>query len=203
MESPNWNEIYLQLYAFADYLLKMHKWFRGKQTDSYLGGRQPHDYVLDAIEYHLRNPDKYDPSKRTLVSYLKKHLIRRSISNDSRKAENIKTSEFLNVSHSSDPEDDDLLESFLPYVQAEFVQQMDFDTIMRDIDQAIQSDPVALKIFEGIGKENLKRREIIEIHEMTEETYDNGMKRLKTILKQTVKKYEIEEPKRVRKKATG
>jgi DNA-directed RNA polymerase specialized sigma24 family protein len=203
METHNWDKIYLQLYAFADYLLKMHEWFRGAFTDSYLEGRQPHDYVNDAIEYHLRNPEKFDPAKRTLVSYLKRHLIRRAISNDSKRAENVKTANVLYLSQDSDEESEELIEAFLPHNPAVVDQQIDFDMIMRDIEQAVQSDEVAKKIFDGLGREDIKRREIIKIHNMPEEVYDNGMKRLKTILKQTVKKYEIEEPKRVRKRAIG
>jgi len=62
MEPINWEDIYVQLYAYTDKLLKAYTWFRKDQTDSYLKGKQIHDYVAGAIENFLREPDKYDPS---------------------------------------------------------------------------------------------------------------------------------------------
>ena len=200
MESINWDKIYLQLYAYADQLLKVHTWFRGKKTDSYLEGRQPHDYVIDAIEKHLKEPEKYDPQKRSLENYLKLHIIRTAIGNDSKKTENKLSSDLFANGKNDEDADNDFLDAILPYTKGIFDQQIDFQMIMDDIGNSIQSDPIALKIFEGSCRENMKRVKVMENYNLSNTEFDNGMKRLKSTLRQTAKKYNISEPQNVKKK---
>jgi hypothetical protein len=191
MDAIEWEKIYLQLYAYADQLLKAHRWFRGKNTDSYLEGRQPHDYVMDAIEKYLNEPEKYDPShNRSLVNYLKLHLIRSAVGNDSKKVENIVSSNIFNKQESEN-EDDVFLDAMLPCFNDYFDQQIDLTNILNDVFNSIKEDTLVLKIFEGCCRNRLKRREVIEEYKMTEAEYDNGFKRLRTILKNTAKKFEL------------
>jgi hypothetical protein len=195
---PDWQEIYLQLYAFADQLLKHYTWFRGKKTDSFLMGKQPHDYAIDAIEKYLIDPEKYDSTKRSLAGYLKKHILRHVVFNDAVSLEN-KTSKQAPFTN-PDRSDEDFVDLLLKHPDAGLDSEMDFDKIMAEIEAGVKDDPMASLIFEGTGRNGLKRRQIIEENNITDIDYDNGMKRLKTVLKQVIKKYEINEPKRVKKK---
>ena len=43
----DWEAVYLQLYAYADALLKTKQWFRGEDTSSFLKGKQIHDYFSE------------------------------------------------------------------------------------------------------------------------------------------------------------
>lgn len=200
MESINWDKIYLQLYAYADQLLKAHTWFRGKKTDSYLEGRQAHDYVMDAIEKHLKGPEKYDPQKRSLANYLKLHILRTAIGNDSKKTENKISSNVFANARTDDDDDNDFLDAILPYTKGLFDQQMDLQMIMDDIGNLIQSDPIVFKIFEGRCRENMERIKVMENYNLSNTEFDNGMKRLKTILRRIAKKYSISEPQKVKRK---
>src|ERR1700744_6202794 len=105
MEAIKWEDIYVQLYAYTDHLLKAYSWFR-KDADSYLKGKQVHDYINDAIEKYLLEPEKYDPSSgRSLVTYLKWHIIRTSVGNDVRSQEN-KTSSIIEFGRNYEDNDD-------------------------------------------------------------------------------------------------
>src|SRR5665213_911546 len=107
MDAINWDDLYLQLYAYTDHLLKARSWFRKDKTDSYLKGKQVHDYIQDAIEKYLLEPEKYDPSSgRSLVTYLKWHIIRSAVGNDVRSPENQTSSDILS-SDSTESNDED------------------------------------------------------------------------------------------------
>jgi len=191
MDTINWDELYLQLFAYADSLLKAKTWFRKGKTDSYLEGKQVHDYVSAAIERFLSEPQKYDPTKRSLVGYLKIHIIRSLISNDVNKVENTTTADLEFYIDQDDDKSSDNLEALLPYADAYYDQQIDHDKVLTDIRNEIQSDEIVKKIFEAHCLNGLLRREILIEYNMDAAAFDNGMKRLKTVLKKTAKKYDL------------
>jgi len=194
MEPINWEDIYVQLYAYTDQLLKAYSWFRKGKTDSYLKGKQVHDYVAEAIEKYLRAPEKYDPSSgRSLVTYLKWHIIRSSVGNDVRSPENVTSSTLLSADDSVDDDDHFCnIEAFLPFVAASFDQQADYKKILTDIEHELQDDEMAKLIFEEVRCNGMDRRDVIKKHEVTDKDFDNGMKRMKTILKKIAKRYSYE-----------
>jgi len=193
MEPINWENIYVKLYAYTDQLLKAYSWFR-KGSDSYLQGKQVHDYVAEAIEKYLRSPEKYDPSSgRSLVTYLKWHIIRSSVGNDVRSAENITSSAIL--SNNDSGEDGDpfcTIEALLPFVEAGFDQQIDYKKVLTDIENELQNDEVAKMIFEEVRCNGMDRRDVIKKYEVTDKDFDNGMKRMKTVLRKIAKRYSYE-----------
>lgn len=199
---PDWQKIYLLLYAFADQLLKNYSWFRGKNAESSIGGKQPHDYAADVIEMYLLAPEKYDSSKMSLVGYLKKHILRRAVFNDAVSSEN-RTTKKLPSPGKDDDNDQSLIDLLFSRSDSTFDQVMDFDKIMAEIEEGVKEDRIASLIFEGTGRDGLKRREIMEQKCISDTDYDNGMKRLKTVLRQVIRKYEINEPKRIKKKETN
>lgn len=191
MDTINWDELYLQLFAYTDSLLKANTWFRKGKIDSYLEGKQVHDYVSAAIEKFLSEPHKYDSTKRSLVGYLKVHIIRSLVSNDVNKAENKTTSDLEFMHNDEDDEAFNSMEALLPYADAYFDQQIDHDQILNDIKDEIKSDEIVKKIFEAHCQNGLLRREILMEYNMDANAFDNGMKRLKTVLKKTAKKYDL------------
>ncbi|AZI24163.1 hypothetical protein EA772_01925 [Pedobacter sp. G11] len=191
MDTINWDELYLQLFAYTDSLLKANTWFRKGKIDSFLEGKQVHDYVSAAIEKFLSEPYKYDPAKRSLVGYLKVHIIRSLVSNDVNKAENKTTSDLDFINNDEDGDELNIMEALLPYVDAYFDQQIDHDKILNDIKEEIKSDEIVKKIFEAHCQNGLLRREILMEYNMDANAFDNGMKRLKTVLKKTAKKYDL------------
>lgn len=194
MEPINWEDIYVQLFAFTDQLLKAFSWFRKGKTDSYLKGKQVHDYVAEAIEKYLREPEKYDPSSgRSLVNYLKWHIIRTSVGNDVRSPEN-KTSSTL-LAGSDFDEDDDIysnVEAFLPFVTASFDQNADYKQIIEDIENELRGDEMAKLIFEEVRCNGMDRRDVIKKYDVRGTDFDNGMKRMKTVLRKIAKRYSYE-----------
>jgi len=192
MEPINWEDIYVQLYAYTYHLLKAYSWFR-KDTDSYLKGKQVHDYINDAIEKYLSEPEKYDPSSgRSLVTYLKWHIIRTSVGNDVRSQEN-KTTSVIESDGNSEDDNDPLYnsEAFLPFVQATFDKNLDYKNILADIETELKNDELAKLIFNEVRCNGFDRRDVIKYHGISEKDFDNGMKRMKTVLKIIVKRYNL------------
>lgn len=82
------------------------------------------------------------------------------------------------------------LDSMLPYVAALFDQQLDYDMIVTHIENEVKGDADVENIYIGISA-GLKRREIIEEFDMSAKGFDNGQRRLNTILKNTVLKFSL------------
>lgn len=194
METINWNDLYIQLYAYTDQLLKNYTWFRKRKTDSYLKGKQIHDYIADAIEKYLLEPEKYDAtSGRSILTYLKWHIIRTTIGNDVRSAENKTTVDTLSGPHSDDDNDDkSYIDKFLPFISAHFDDEIDYKTIIKEIERELENDVTAKLIFEEVRCNGNDRRDVIKEHKISEKDFDNGMKRLKTVLKNIAKQFNYE-----------
>ncbi|MEI6265822.1 MAG: hypothetical protein WCP74_12005 [Sphingobacteriia bacterium] len=194
MEQPNWENIYVKLYAYADQLLKAHSWFRGKGTNSFLQGKQPHDYVAQAIESYLSSPEKYDPSSgRSLCNYLKYHIIRRLISNDAKSLENRSTIQGIDDFQSNNDSENNLsnLESILPIFETFFDQEIDYNHILNEVKKQLKNDSITSLIFDEVRCKGLNRRELIKEHKLQDSEFDNAMKRLNRILKEIAKKYHL------------
>ncbi len=193
MDSINWDDLYLQLYAYTDHLLKARSWFRKDKTDSYLKGKQVHDYIQDAFEKYLLEPEKYDPSSgRSLVTYLKWHIIRSAVGNDVRSPENQTSSDILSSDGVEDEEDSfKNIDALLPFVAAYFGDELDYKDIVKDVEEELEQDEIAKIIFKEVRCQNVDRRVVIRQYKMKESEFDNGMKRLKTVLKRVAKKYEL------------
>jgi hypothetical protein len=82
LEAADWDQIGRELTAFAQALLNTHTW-RTRNTVDVAGGREARDFVQDAIE----KMSGFDADRGELLPYLK-FLVRRSISNLSKSAEN-------------------------------------------------------------------------------------------------------------------
>ena len=193
MDTINWDELYLQLFAYTDTLLKANTWFRKGKIDSYLEGKQVHDYVAAAIEKYLSEPHKFDPKKRSLVGYLKIHIIRSLVWNDVNKQENKTTADLEFYIDQDDDDSVSTIEAIMPYANVYFDQQIDHDRILNDIKEEIKTDEIVKKIFEAHCQNGMLRREILIEYNMDANVFDNGMKRLRTVLKKKKKKYDLKQ----------
>jgi hypothetical protein len=191
MEAPDWDKIYLQLFTYARQLLKVHHWFRGPNCESTIAGKEAHDYVIDAIEKYLKEPEKFDPTRgRSLLNYLKLHIIKQSISNDSKSLEN-RTSSNTDQFKGGEDDDENFVVSVLPHFEAHFGDEIDLKQILNKVSLEVRKDAILSKIFDGASKNVMKRREIIKEYDLSETEYDNGFKRLTTILKRIAKKFDL------------
>jgi len=191
--NAEWEEILLRLQSYTRKLVKEKSWFRGDGTATFLSGKEIDDYVFEAIGRHLKNPEKHDPSKRSLIEYLKKHVIRSLVSNDLVSAENKTSSNLFAYENENEDEDDSapFLDFILPHAEVFFDQEIDFKEIMCYIESEVKGDTIVENIFLGISGYGLKRAEIMEEFNMTPVEFDNGMRRLITIRGKAAKKYDI------------
>lgn len=193
-DSIKWEEIYPSLYAFTYKLVKDLEWFRGEKTKTFVSGKTVDDYVGEAICRYLENPKKYNPDSGTFLNYLKLNLIRSLVSNDVRLEENKVTANIFATADEKIDEGEDsesYLDSILPYAEALFDEQIDYEKIMKEIEVEIEGDAIVESIFLGVRLYGMKRREVINELSITPSEYDNGMRRLTTILNKVAKKYNI------------
>ena len=192
MEEKELEDLYDKLYVYTDYLVKQKKWFRQGNSDTFLKGKEVHDYVSEAIEKYLTNPEKYDSSTgRSLLNYLKLHVIRTLVGNDSRSPENKTTKDVFAISDDLDENESTYLDKVLPFLDAFFPDEIDYHSIMAHVENEVQGDQDVENIFMGLCLYDLKRRDIIKEFGMTEVQYNNGLRRLKTILKNTALQFNL------------
>jgi hypothetical protein len=189
----DWEEIILRLQTFTRSLANGKGWFRGEETTIYLRGKEIDDYVFDAIGIYLRNPEKFDPNKGSLIKYLCYSIIRNLVRNDLVSAENRTTNDVFAYQNEGEDEDDSspYLDAILPHAEVFFDQEIDFTEVMSYIEAETKGDSVVENIYLGISGYGLKRAEIIKEFNMTPVEYDNGMRRLITIRNKAAKKYGI------------
>lgn len=184
----DWEDILLRLTAYTRSFANRKHWFRGESTYTFLQGKEVKDYVYDSILHYLSAKEKYDPSKGTLLDYLKYNLVRSLVNIDSNKKENRITIDInLFTGHSDDEQDDtgSYLDRIGPCTEALFADEIDYPAIKEYIENEIRSDQVAENIFLGIFIYGLPRRQIIEEFSMTAEEYNNGKRRLDTVITRT------------------
>lgn len=192
ISDQEWKHIYLKLTAYVHHLLNMYTWYRRTDDGAVVGGQQPEDYVSEAITRLWEAPEKFDETKRSLVAYLKLHILRNLVRNDARSAENRTSDDRFSRSTSPGGQIDySQFEDLIPGISASIDQEMDFGLIIADLKREIGQDEVALAIFEGLCEGGKDRRNIILEQNWTDAVYDNGMKRLTRIQRRIIKKYQI------------
>jgi hypothetical protein len=179
----DWEEIIVRLTAFTRSWVRGKPWFRGENTTTFLMGKETEDYVFAAIGRYLEQPDKFDSQKGELLEYLKYNLVRSFIANDLRKKENNQTDDIFADNDEDDEEgSSSYSERVLPYTAALFPDDIDYNAIKEYIEKEVQGDAVAENIFLGIYTYGMKRMEVIEEFTMTAVAFDNGMRRLNTVI---------------------
>ncbi len=146
---------------------------------------------MEAITWHLENPEKYDPSRGTFIKYLKYNILRRMIHNDATSKENRKTRDVFGekIKDGNDPSDH--YDSILPSIEEYFEDNIDYDTIMKAVEKKCENDDIAYKIFYEVCLCGGKRREVCREQKMAEKEYDNGIRRLNTILEEIAIQFQL------------
>ena len=196
IDDIDWEEIIYQMQGFFRSYFKDAPWFRGVGADTFLMGKTKDDYIYEAIGRYLENPAGYDPGKGTLIHYLEYNLLRSLVSNDLRKKENQTTRDVYGriLDHDADDDSTAYYDRLLPISEALFDDEIDYDTVMTEIESEVKKDTDCENIFLGLNVEGMKRADIIKEFGMTEGQYNNGWRRLKTILRDIALKYRIDKP---------
>jgi hypothetical protein len=194
-DDHQWEEIIVQMQAFCRSFAHGKPWFRGPHTDIFLMGKTINDYVYEAIGRYLEKPEGYDPKKGTLIHYLEYYLLRSLVSNDLARKENKTSRDVYSriLVHDADDHSIAYQDRLLPFTEALFDDEIDYTTILPHIEAAVKKDKVCEEIFLGLT-DGMKRAEIIDVFGMTAKDYDNGNKRLKTILRDIAERYDIQKP---------
>jgi len=179
-----WKDIIIRLTAFTRSWVRGKPWFRGEKTTTFLMGKEVEDYVFAAIGRYLEHPEKFDPEQGELLEYLKYNLVRSFIANDLRKKENNLTDDIFAEDNGEEDEENasSYSERLLPYTDALFPDDIDYNAIKEYIEKEVQGDVDAENIFLGIYTYGMKRRKVIEEFTMTADVYDNAMRRLTTVI---------------------
>ena len=187
IDDIDWKEMILRLTAFAVAFAKERSWFRGKETDTFLAGKKAEDYAMEAIARFIEAPEKYNPDERSLFSYLTMHLVRGLISNDVTKAENKDCFPLSSGGNSNGDKEDEIthVEKLMPYVEPLFADNIDYEAVKAYIESKIQGDKDVEYVFMGIYSFYLKRNDILKEFNLTAGAYNNAMRRLDTVLRQT------------------
>lgn len=198
IEEIDWEQILIPLEAYALSFAKKQSWFRGSDTSVFLEGKEIRDYVYEGIGRFIENPEKFDQSKGTLLNYLKYNLVRSLISNDVNKSEN-KLSKDIFTQLMVDDESDNTtsyLDRVMPFVNALFDEEIDYVEIIAEIEQQIKGDKIPEEIFIGLNAYGLKRSEIMDEFKMSSKDFDNGMKRLQTVLRGVALRFNLKKGKK-------
>ncbi len=190
----DWEEVIVSLQAFTRSWVYGKGWFRGGKTSTFMKGKEITDYVSDAIEKYLRNPEKHNISKGSLLDYVKYNLIRSMVSNDLVSAENQTSSDVFAIGDKKKHEEEDsesYLDSILPYAECFFDQEIDYSGIMTEIESEISKDKMAEEIYIGERCYGLKRAQIMEEFNMNAKDFDNSKRRMQTILNNVARKYDL------------
>jgi hypothetical protein len=192
--SPEGKQLIKNLYAYAWEL------YKGLYQSEVNGrGKSYKDYVIQALENRLRETDGYDPLKGPLEYYLKYHIIRRALYNDlppAVKKEYMEWREKAKVSEAPlilpEPvEVQEMPDEELPFFT---LSEGDRATLFAEIERLIGNDDVVKRIYVAIAHNSFNfgdRAEICEAYHMTKNEFDNGRRRLKTILRNAFKNLKL------------
>ena len=175
-----WVEVINRLNAFAEDQISLYNWFRGK--DALPQGYTSEDFTQEAILAYLAEPSMYDPEKGEFLAFLKYYILRRLVFNLSSSAENKKSRDVFRLD-SIDEDGVVKYENYLPTELLNVESDLDFEKLTDAIIEQLNGQPLLENIFEGLFINHLKRSEICKKHNITENDYDNGVRRLGTILK--------------------
>lgn len=194
IDNVDWEGALVQLTAFAHYLTSTYTWFRGEDTAVFIGGQEAADYATEAIVRFMEAPEKFDPQKGDLLTYLKYNIVRTLIGNDARKKENSKTDDIWERDDEEEESTTPYSERLLPCIEASFPDDIDYETITTYVQSEIEGDKELEDVFLCTYLEGMKRTDAIEYLNMSDNKYDNAHRRLKTVFKKAAKHFTQTKP---------
>lgn len=195
VDDVDWEGTLLQLTAFAHSLASSYNWFRGEDTSVFRSGKEAVDYATEAITTLLANPEKYEPEKGDFLNYLKYSVIRNLVRNDARSPENRLTDDIYKWDDNDDDESSvPYSERIMPLIAASFPEDIDYKAIKDYVQKEIAGDSEMEEVFLGTYLEGMKRVDVIRDFNMSDKTYDNAHRRLKTVFKKAAKHFSQTKP---------
>ena len=185
----DWDDVYIRLCAVAQRMISAKSWCRG-HSGSCVGGKEASDYAAEAIERYCADPEKFVAAKGDLFNYLAFNLMRSLISNDAKSKEN-RTSSDLSRIGNEDKDINNYADALAPAVNEYFDDAVDYHTILRAVEAALEGDETAKEVFLGLVS-GLKRADIIHEFKMTAKQFDNANRRINTARKQIAHKVNLE-----------
>lgn len=194
LEKPENEKLLANLYAYSRGLYN-----RFYNTEVNHEGKSFKDYVHDAIEKHLRGKDKFDASRGTLNFHLKMNVIRRDIVNDLP----LEVRKAYQKRKEATPEEEEMIhiiQEVQAYIDPEDLPSVDFALesfdnarIFKAIEDEINDDVVE-RIYLAVVQDKYQfneREEICTEYDMSTADFDNGKRRLLTIVRRVFKKFDI------------
>ncbi len=194
IDDIDWEDVLLRLHAFTRSWVTSKYWPRGPGTTVFHAGKNIDDYVYEAIGRFLKEPHKFNARKGELVDYLSWNIVRSLVGKDVRLEENKTNTDvvtFIDDSEDTEQVSTNYIDRIFPIAEGYFGQQIDHDKILAYIENKIQGNTILEEIFLG-RYDGMKRREIIEQCQMSGPEYDNGIKRLTTILNKVREELNLE-----------
>jgi hypothetical protein len=180
-DDQGWIEVTNRLRAFAEDQISIYTWFRGE--GALPQGYTADDFTQEAMLRYCENPSIYDSERGKFLAFLKYSVLKRLVYNLSKLTENARTVDIYPMSSEEEEDDGVGYEDYLPGTMLDIESQIDHDAYVNLIIEKIDGETLLEKIFEGIFINNLKRREICQQYHMSEQDYDNSVRRLNTIIK--------------------
>lgn len=194
VDDVDWEGTLLQLTAFAHSLASSYDWFRGEDTSVFRGGKESVDYATEAITRFLKAPEKFDPERGDFLKYLKYSIVRNLVGNDAKSDENSHTDDIYKWDDGDDENSVSYSERMMPLVAASFPDDIDYEAIRDYVQKEIAGDTEMEEVFLGTYLEGMNRADVIKDFNMSDQTYDNAHRRLKTVFKKAAKHFTQTKP---------
>lgn len=172
-ENVDWEKVIpvLMAYAYALIGVSNQRMLRSREELSY-------DFAIDAITKYLIEPEKFDPSRNPdLIRYLKYNILRQLIFNSKKKAANV--NEIVKDEREEEYDFEEVDDFFA--VEFELDESIDLAMAVATIEEEISGDEELYEIFIGRYYDESKRSEICEDLNISEEEYDNRIRRLRRL----------------------
>lgn len=174
-ENVDWEKVIpvLMAYSYALIGLSNQRMLRSREELSY-------DFAIDAITKYLIEPEKFDPSRNPdLIRYLKYNILRQSIFNAKKKAANV--NEIVQEEREEEYDLENVDDFFAEEIQLD--EAIDVAAVVAKIEEEISEDEGLYGIFIGRYYDESKRGEICKELNISEEEYDNRIRRLRRLSK--------------------
>ncbi len=145
-----------------------------------------YDFSMECIKRYLEKPSEFDPSRNSdLVNYLKFNILRRLISN----FKELKSQKIEFLYENDDLIGIEVLSSYLP--ELDLHESIDLREVVKSIKKEIEDSPELIQIFKLRYLKDYSRSETIEALQISENEYNNRIRRLDTVRKNVVRKTQI------------
>lgn len=164
-------------------------------------GKGFEDYVHDAIEKHLLGHDNYNAGKGPLEYHLKYHVIKQALTNDLPPAVKKKyadyrkmTDEEREMSTQSTVREPEPIDPDELGIASLVVNNIDSAQLFKELELEINGDEVVAQIYLAVVHDKYEfsdRAEICEECGISSNDFDNGKRRLLTILRRVFKRLNV------------